>query len=183
LLIRLADFSISYGKSMTSQGPPSNYLYLFVWVKLCILFIFFSNSPSAIEHILNWNVRQAWKNLYTVGILSYKNSCCLVPFSSNISWAQPHRPLLFWLDKKKSSPGTSEVHSKKMLVLSTPSFRCSCDGSAWQIESGFAGSMWYCCCYEVCRTAEWIMRKNDTALCMAKQQTYEVSKITGMLTN
>jgi hypothetical protein len=35
----------------------SNYLYLFVWLKLCFL-----NSPSIIEHVLNWNAREAWRN-------------------------------------------------------------------------------------------------------------------------
>jgi hypothetical protein len=62
---------------------------------------FFLNSPSVIEHILNWNVRQGWKNLYIVGILSHKDSCFLVRFSSNISCMLPHRLSLLWLDGKK----------------------------------------------------------------------------------
>jgi hypothetical protein len=59
--------------------------YMCVWANLCILFIFFPGGLSAVEHVPNWNVRLAWKNLYTIGILSYKDSCYLVHFSSNIS--------------------------------------------------------------------------------------------------
>ena len=46
---------------------------------------FFSNLPSVTVHSLNGNVRQAWKNLCTIGILSNKDSWCLVPNSNNIS--------------------------------------------------------------------------------------------------
>ena len=37
-------------------------------------------------HDLNWNVKQAWKNLRTIGILSNKDSWC---FSSNTSCVPP----------------------------------------------------------------------------------------------
>ena len=60
-------------------------LYLFVWANLCILFILFfkpsfCNGPET---------EQKWEtvieNLYNICILSYTDSWCLVPFSSNIS--------------------------------------------------------------------------------------------------
>jgi hypothetical protein len=156
----------------------SNYLYLFVWARFCILFIFFSNSPSVIEHVLNWNVRQAWKNLYNIGIVSYKDSFCLVPFSSNISCVLS----LLWLDEKKKVilPGTSEVHSKKILLLSTPSCRHYCDCNAWHSEWGFAPRM-ITTNHVSLLNESW--EGNDTALCVAKQQTYEFSKITHRLRN
>jgi hypothetical protein len=139
--------------------------------------LFFSNGPSAIEHTLNWNVRQAWKNLYTTGILSYKDSCSLVHFSSNISCVCPHRLALLWLDEENSH---ITRHSKNILLLSTASFRLSCDYNAWQSEWGFAPRT-ITTSYVSLLNESW--ERNEKALCMAKQQTYEVSKITGRLRN
>jgi hypothetical protein len=72
----------SYGKIMTTQ-PASNYLSLFVWAS-CLSS--FSNLPSVMDQKLNWNVTQALEKPFTICILWYTDSCCLVPFSSNLSW-------------------------------------------------------------------------------------------------
>jgi hypothetical protein len=77
--------------------PVVTYIYLCGRCYVSCL-LFSSNLPSLREHILNGTVRQAWKNLYTIGILSYTDSCCLVPFSSNISCICPQRESLFLLD-------------------------------------------------------------------------------------
>ena len=55
--------------------PVITYIYLCVRWYAALLSYFF--KPS------NWNVRQAWENLYTIGILSYTDCWCLLPFSSN----------------------------------------------------------------------------------------------------
>jgi hypothetical protein len=53
--------------------------------------IFFSNHLSVTVHNLNLNVKQAWKNPCTIGILSHKDSWCLITFSSIISCDHPQR--------------------------------------------------------------------------------------------
>jgi hypothetical protein len=40
---------------------------------------------------LNWNVTQALEEPFTIGILSYMDSWCLVPFSSNVSGDSMHK--------------------------------------------------------------------------------------------
>jgi len=81
---RILTFCIqeSHGKSLT----PKCSLYLFVWASLCVLFILFftpsfCNGP---ETELKWKTDT--ENLYNICVLSYTDSWCLVPFSSNISW-------------------------------------------------------------------------------------------------
>jgi hypothetical protein len=167
--MRHFNFGISYGKAWHHRAE-GNYLYLCVWAKLCILFIFFKRS-SAIEHVLDWNVRQALKNLYTTGTVSYKDSCCLVHFSSNISCVHTQRLSLLGLDENKQSllPGTIEVNSEKMLLLSMSSFRHSCECNAWQSEWGFTPRMITMNCNSVLNES-W--ERNETALCMAEQQTW-----------
>jgi len=51
---------------------------------------YFSNSPTVMDQKLNWNVTQALEKTFTIGILSYKDSWYLVPFSSNVSWDHTH---------------------------------------------------------------------------------------------
>jgi hypothetical protein len=148
-----------------------NYLYLFVWLKLCILFIFFLNGPSVIEHVLNWNAREAWMNLHTTGILSYTESCCLVPFSSNISslvhtdtdccsWttinrAFSHSPVRYTTTKTSAT--------KHAIIIRS----CGCNN--WQSEWGFAQLLLLVTVCVVLLNESW--ERNETALCMAKQQT------------
>jgi hypothetical protein len=84
LPMRLINFSISYGKIMTSQcSPVITYIYLCRWLYAsCLSYI--STHPSQTGQKLNWNVIQALEKPFTIGILSYMESWCLVPFSSNI---------------------------------------------------------------------------------------------------
>jgi hypothetical protein len=68
--------------------PVITYMCLCVqWYAASLLSFF---KPS------NWNVRQAWENLYTIGILSYMDCWCLLPFSSNISCNCSRKVRLFW---------------------------------------------------------------------------------------
>jgi hypothetical protein len=46
---------------------------------------------------LNWNVTQALEKPFTIDILSYMDSRCLVTFSSNVSWDPTQSVSLFWL--------------------------------------------------------------------------------------
>ena len=77
------------GKSRP-HSAASNCLYLFVWANLCILFILFlkptfCNGP---ETEMKWKI--GIQNLNNICILSYIDSWCLVPFSSNISCDRSH---------------------------------------------------------------------------------------------
>jgi hypothetical protein len=72
--------------------PVTTYIHLCVWWYAASLTYF--SKPS------NWNVGQAWENLYTIGILSYTDCWCLLPFSSNISCNRSHKAHLFWLQDK-----------------------------------------------------------------------------------
>jgi hypothetical protein len=66
--------------------PVITFIYLCVrWYAASLSYFF---KPS------NWNVRQTWKNQYTLGILSYTDIWCLVPFSSNISCDCTHKVCL-----------------------------------------------------------------------------------------
>ena len=80
--MRHLSFSICVGK-IPNHSATIYDLYLCGSGKQTVYCIF-SNLPSVTVHDLNWNVRQEWKNLCTIGILSNKDSWCLVPFSSNI---------------------------------------------------------------------------------------------------
>ena len=80
---------LSYGKVVTSHG----FQYL----------SYISNSPSWIGQKLNWNVTQALGEPYT-SALSYTDSWCLVPFSSNYPGQYNHEvgrsESVFWLEKE-----------------------------------------------------------------------------------
>jgi len=102
--------------------PVITYIYLCVQCYAVSLLYFF--KPS------NWNIRQAWKNLYTLIILSYTDIWCLVPFSSNISCNRTHKVCLCFEHRRRNSVIyqslndivlCSGVHSKKILLHSTPS--------------------------------------------------------------
>ena len=73
------------------------YIYLCERVSASCLSFFFSNSPSVMDQKLNWNVTQALEKTLTIGILSYMDSWCIVPFSSNVSWDGTESLSLFWL--------------------------------------------------------------------------------------
>jgi hypothetical protein len=73
------------GKSWPHKNSNS-YRYLFAWGLIhasCVSYI--SNSLSGIGQNLNWNVTHTLEKPYT-SALSYMDSWCVVPFSSNISW-------------------------------------------------------------------------------------------------
>jgi hypothetical protein len=59
---------------------------------------YFSNRPSVMEQNLNWNVIQALERPFTIGILSYTGSWCLVPFSSNVSCDRTHNKVFLCFD-------------------------------------------------------------------------------------
>ena len=60
--------------------PVITYIYLCGWIYASYL-SYISNRPSWIGQKMNWNVTQALEKPYTIGILSYTDSWCLVPFS------------------------------------------------------------------------------------------------------
>lgn len=102
--------------------PVITYVYLCVQCYAASLSYFFKHS--------NWNVRQAWKNLYTLGILSFTDIWFLVPFSSNISCNHTHKLCLCFDYRRRNSVIYQSlndvvlcigVHSKKILLHSTPS--------------------------------------------------------------
>ena len=67
------------------HSAASNYLYLFVLENLCILFIlYFKQSSNRAETELKCNT--GIKRNHIPSALSYTDSWCVVPFSSNISW-------------------------------------------------------------------------------------------------
>jgi hypothetical protein len=73
---RLINFSINL-----IVQPVITYIYLCGRIYAsCLSYI--SNHPSRIGQKMNWNVTQALEKPYTIGILSYTDSLCLVPFSS-----------------------------------------------------------------------------------------------------
>jgi len=61
-----------------------------VWASLCVLFILFFKPSfcNAPETELKW--KTDIENLYDICILSYTDSWCLVPFSSNTSCDRKH---------------------------------------------------------------------------------------------
>jgi len=66
--------------------PVITYIYLCVqWYAASLLYFF---KPSI------RNIRQAWKNLFTLGILSYTGIWCLVLFSSNTSCGRTRKVCL-----------------------------------------------------------------------------------------
>jgi hypothetical protein len=73
--------------------PLITYIYLCGQIYAsCLSYI--SNRPSRKGQKPNWNVAQTLEKSYTIGILSYTDSWCLVPFSIHI----PCESLsLFWL--------------------------------------------------------------------------------------
>jgi hypothetical protein len=83
----------SHGQLMGKSWPhraASNYLYLFVWANLYILFILFFKPP-----FWNWAETELKCNIgIRDNILSYTDSCCLVPFSINISCDSRHKVCL-----------------------------------------------------------------------------------------
>jgi len=73
-----------------SHNVVINCLNLLVWASLCVLFILFfkpcfCNGP---ETEMKW--KTVIKNQYNISILSYADSWCLVPFSSNKSCDRKH---------------------------------------------------------------------------------------------
>jgi len=73
--------------------PVNTYIYLCGWIYASCL-SHFSNHPSGIGQKLNWNVTQALEKPYTIGILSYMDSWCSFPFSSNIFYDRTHEVCL-----------------------------------------------------------------------------------------
>jgi hypothetical protein len=109
------------------HSAASNYQYV-----LCVRW--YAASLSYFFKPSNWNIRQAFENIYTIPILSYTDSWCLVHFSSNISWNHSHKVRLHFGCRIKTAiyPSPyygSTVHSKKILLQSTLSFRCSCNSN------------------------------------------------------
>ena len=138
----LLTYSISMGKSWPHTAA-SNYLYLFVWANLCILFIlyfklFFCNGP---ETEMKWKI--GVQILYNICILSFTDSWCLVPFSSNISCHRTHNVRLCCnykrsrVTKWRNSLVNSGVHSKKFLDEACHHKYISCNRNACQSEWGF----------------------------------------------
>ena len=83
---------VSHGKILTSKCS----LYLFVWVSLCILFILFFTLSFCNGPETKLKRKTDIENLYNICILSYTDSWCLVPFSSNISWDRKHNVRLYY---------------------------------------------------------------------------------------
>ena len=117
--------------------PVITYIYL------CVLW--YAASSSYFSKPSNWIIGQVWKNLYIVGILSYPECWCIVPFSSNISCDLTHKVYLcfdYWIRNSviyqslnDLQQGTQQEYSATKLAVI---IRYSCNSNAWQSEWGFA---------------------------------------------
>jgi len=132
-----------------------------------------TNLPSITEHNLNWNVRQAWRNLCSFGILSNKDSWCLVPFSSNISCDRPQRVFVVARTRNRG-PYRSQRHGVVLFQRGAYQENCvtkhavcrrSCDSNAWQSEWGFHLSNVDCCYYELRLNARRSLKREWKVSC------------------
>ena len=112
------------GKSWP-HGAASNYQYLFVWVNLCIPFIVFFKPPFCNRAETELTCNTGITETITICILSYTDSWCLVPFTSNIPCDHTHKAVsLFWLHNHEqrhisvTQQGTQQENfSKKHAVI------------------------------------------------------------------
>jgi hypothetical protein len=94
---------------------------------------------------LNCNVTQVLEKSSTIGILSYTDSWCLVPFSSNVSGDSTHKVVLCFgsqestVTKLRNVILCNRVHSKNISIRSLHKY-ISCNSKAWQSEWGFSYS-------------------------------------------
>jgi hypothetical protein len=118
------------------------YIYLCERVSASCL-SYFSNTPSVMDQKLNWNVTQALEKTFTIGILSYTDSWCLVSFSSNVSKDCTESLSLFWLRewgqrrvsfKKRHVILCSGIHSKNIPIrISLPHIARNSNSKASQL--------------------------------------------------
>ena len=104
--------------------------------------VYISNRLCWIEQKLNWNVTQAWEKPYTIGILSYTDTWCLVPFSISISctvWLcflyhnQQQRNVRVLHDISSQQRGTERgIQQENSATKLVDICRSSCKSSAWQ---------------------------------------------------
>jgi len=156
-----------------TMQPVITYIYLCVWWYAASLWYFF--KPS------NWNVKQAWKNLYTIGILSYTDSWCLVSFSSNISCDRTYKLDLCFDYRIRNSVIyqslndvvlCSRVHSKKILLQNMPSPDVPCAAILGRVNEALFPVMLICCYYKLHCTARCTLwREWKAYCCIAKQET------------
>jgi hypothetical protein len=161
-------------KNDLTVQPVITYTYLCGWsyafCLLCFTNVPFVEGRRALSEL---KCKTGWKNLYTIDIASYIDSCNLVHFSSNIYCARVHSKSVFWLVDLKPFHKlvASGIYNKDILLLSTPSFR------RWLWLQRLAEWMrprshkrWI----TVTRTASncWMNRENHRPLCVAKQQTW-----------
>ena len=124
-------------------------LYLFICVQRMQSHFCLFLKPSFCNsvHDLNWNVKQAWKNVCTNGILSNKDSWCLAPFSSNTSCHSPQsvsvlatvKAIVPYISSFVFQQGTQQENSATKHAF-TIRF---CDCNSWQSEWGFGASNVY----------------------------------------
>ena len=138
---------VSHGKVVTSKFS----LYLLVWMSLCILLILFfkpsfCNGP---ETELKW--KTDIEKLYNICMLSFADSWCLVPFSSNISWDCKHNVRLCYDHRGKrfiyQSPNNqfrAEYTASNLLYEACHHKQNSCNSNAYQSEWGFRLE-WFSC--------------------------------------
>jgi hypothetical protein len=133
------------------------------------------------------------ERLCTIGILSSKDSWCLVPSSSNIychSLWHNSRESPLWLRTRVPYVsqrycvvifhwrGTQQLNSATEHAVPRCSFVCS----AWQSEWGFIPSNVVCCYYKLCCTAGCVLWGEWKMHCyIAQLETRKVSKRTGRL--
>jgi hypothetical protein len=66
---------------------------------------------------------------HTISNVWYKGSCYLDQFGINISCKRPKAVTLLWLDEN-SHVGTTRFTARQFFLISTSSFRLSCDYNA-----------------------------------------------------
>jgi hypothetical protein len=114
----------------------------------------FSNFPSVTFYDLNWNVRQAWKNLRTIGIYSNADGCYVLPFSSKMSCDCPQRVSVLASDNQSDIRESATLHryiirvpsKKPPIPVAAPSKAWVCGRSPAEIAcSNPTGGMDVCC--------------------------------------
>ena len=142
---RYLNLSVRVGKKRdVTVRPVKTYIYLCGhFVQPC--YHIYSNLPSVTAR-LELNVRQAWKNLCTIGILSNKDSWCLVPVSSNTYTLRLSVRSSDLAKIRTTVPCISQRYCVVIFHRSTQQENCatkhavmrrSCDCNAWQSEWGF----------------------------------------------
>jgi hypothetical protein len=166
------------------HSAASNYLYLFVWQWRAASLLYFVKPSFCNSARSELKCKAGMKEPMYHGILSNKDSWCLVPFSSNISCDHP-QSFSFLAKRRTRVPYISQWYYIVIFQLGTQqencstkhSFtRCSCDCSTLQGEWGFIPrNIELLLLLTALNCYMYLWREWKAYCCIAKQGTYEAS--------